>query len=115
MPWQDRGIDARQKSLGDGAKSSSRRERIRGGVSHPTRQRAILVAEIFESILIVFVNPLKGRDLSLDDWYTNIHIRDVMRIEGGISAQRLIASDDPLKLDGKTGVSDHKRNNIFDG
>jgi hypothetical protein len=72
------------------------------------------VAEIFESILIVFVNPLKGRDLSLDDWYTNIHIRDVMRIEGGISAQRFIASDNQLKLEGKTVVSDHKAHTIFE-
>jgi hypothetical protein len=46
-----------------------------------------------ESVLIVHVNPVSGRDLNLDDWYTNIHIRDVMRIDGAIAAHRFIISD----------------------
>lgn len=43
-----------------------------------------------ESILVVFQNPRPGRVEAYDDWYTNIHIRDAMRLEGALATQRFI-------------------------
>ncbi|GGC19034.1 hypothetical protein GCM10011371_03340 [Novosphingobium marinum] len=41
-----------------------------------------------ESILVVYQNPLEGRLSAYDDWYTNVHIRDAMRLDGAIATQR---------------------------
>jgi len=53
-----------------------------------------------ESILVVFQNPVDGRQTAYDDWYTNVHIRDAMRLDGAIATQRFTASDDQLVIDG---------------
>ena len=45
-----------------------------------------------ESILIVYQNPIEGREADYDDWYTNVHIRDAMRLDGAIATQRFIRS-----------------------
>lgn len=50
-----------------------------------------------ESILVVFQNARDGRRESYDDWYTNVHIRDAMRIEGAIATQRFVtANEQPM-------------------
>jgi hypothetical protein len=46
-----------------------------------------------QAILTVLNSPLEGRDEAFNDWYTNVHIRDVMRFGGSIRVQRLVASD----------------------
>lgn len=53
-----------------------------------------------ESILVVFQNPLEGRQDSYDDWYTNVHIRDAMRLDGAIATQRFITADEQPIIDG---------------
>jgi hypothetical protein len=55
----------------------------------------------FESILVVFQNALEGRESTYDDWYTNIHIRDAMRLEGAIATQRFGPAADQPVLDGR--------------
>jgi hypothetical protein len=55
----------------------------------------------FESILIVFQNPRPGRQESYDDWYSNVHIRDAMRLDGAIATQRFIAAEDQPVLGGE--------------
>lgn len=45
-----------------------------------------------QAALTVLNNPLEGRDDAFNDWYTNVHIRDVMRFGGSIRVQRLEAS-----------------------
>jgi len=45
-----------------------------------------------ESILIVFQNPRAGRRDSYDDWYTHVHIRDAMRLDGAIATQRFVTA-----------------------
>lgn len=45
-----------------------------------------------QAVLTVLNNPLEGRDDAFNDWYTNVHIRDVMRFRGSIRVQRLVAS-----------------------
>jgi len=43
-----------------------------------------------QSLLIVQMNPVPGREDEFNNWYSNVHIRDVMRMDGGISAQRFV-------------------------
>jgi len=38
--------------------------------------------------LIVFTNPVEGRDDEYNDWYTNTHLPDVLKIPGITGAQR---------------------------
>jgi len=45
-----------------------------------------------QAVLTVLINALDGRDREFDDWYGNVHIRDVMRFGGSIRVQRLVAS-----------------------
>jgi len=45
-------------------------------------------------LLLVFTNPLDGRHDDLNAWYTNVHIRDVMRMPASIGVQRFILADD---------------------
>lgn len=67
-----------------------------------------------ESILVVFQNPVVGRLNAYDDWYTNIHIRDAMRLDGAIATQRFVVSDDQLTRDGVRFVPDHWAHTIYE-
>ena len=54
---------------------------------------------MIEAVLVVLTKAIAGREADLDDWYTNIHIRDALRFRGSISAQRFSrSSDQPLAL-----------------
>ena len=46
-----------------------------------------------DDLLIVMSNPLDGRHDEFNDWYSNVHIRDVMRLRGSSAVQRLRMSD----------------------
>lgn len=46
-------------------------------------------------LLIVLSNPVDARHDEFNDWYSNIHIRDVMRLPGTAAVQRLrLAADE---------------------
>ena len=47
-----------------------------------------------KNLLLVFSNPLNGRDDDLNHWYTHVHIRDVMRMPASIGVQRFVFADD---------------------
>lgn len=53
-------------------------------------------------VLIVFQNPEAGKAIPYDDWYTNVHIRDAMRLPSGIAVQRFITADEQPVLNGET-------------
>ena len=36
----------------------------------------------------VYSNPMPGKDAEFNDWYTNVHLAEVLQIDGFISAQR---------------------------
>ena len=56
---------------------------------------------MIEAILVVLTKALAGREADLDDWYTNIHIRDALRFRGSIAAQRFSRSAyQPMDLPG---------------
>ena len=47
---------------------------------------------MIEAVLVVLTKAHPGREADLDDWYTNIHIRDALRFRGSITAQRFVRS-----------------------
>lgn len=56
---------------------------------------------MIEAILVVLTKAHSGRDDDLNDWYTNIHIRDALRFRGSVTAQRFIRSDNqPMEIPG---------------
>lgn len=67
-----------------------------------------------ESIFVVYQNPAAGRLAEYDDWYTNIHIRDAMRLDGAIATQRFCVGDQQLSLDGQPGVPEHWAHTIYE-
>jgi hypothetical protein len=59
---------------------------------------------MIEAILVVMTKAHPGREDDLDDWYTNIHIRDALRFRGSIAAQRFSRSaDQPMNLPASFG------------
>ncbi len=54
---------------------------------------------MIEAVLVVLTKAVPGREADLDDWYSNIHIRDALRFRGSITAQRFSrSSDQPMDL-----------------
>ncbi|MEY2943087.1 MAG: hypothetical protein RLY97_1101 [Pseudomonadota bacterium] len=54
---------------------------------------------MIEAVLVVLTKARLGREADLDDWYSNIHIRDALRFRGSIAAQRFSRSaDQPMDL-----------------
>jgi hypothetical protein len=43
--------------------------------------------------LIVLTNPVDGREDEYNDWYTNVHLDDVLKIPGVVHAQRFRRSE----------------------
>jgi hypothetical protein len=57
---------------------------------------------MIESMLVVLSKARDGRDDELNDWYTNIHVRDALRFRGSIAAQRFAITEErpgPLPAD----------------
>ena len=54
---------------------------------------------MIEAVLVVLTKAHPGREEDLDDWYTNIHVRDALRFRGSIAAQRFSRSArQPMEL-----------------
>ena len=43
--------------------------------------------------LIALTNPIEGRDAEFNDWYTNVHLADVLKLPGVTAAQRYKLAD----------------------
>lgn len=39
-------------------------------------------------VLVVLSNPVAGREAEFNDWYSNQHLADVLKVPGFLSAQR---------------------------
>ncbi len=48
---------------------------------------------MIEAVLVVLTKAVPGRESDMDDWYTNIHIRDALRFRGSVTAQRFRRSE----------------------
>ena len=44
-------------------------------------------------VLVVFTNPVEGKEATYNDWYDNRHLPDVLDVPGFVSAQRFRLSD----------------------
>ena len=54
---------------------------------------------MIEATLVVLSKARPGREDDLDDWYSNIHVRDALRFRGSIAAQRFSRSElQPMNL-----------------
>lgn len=70
---------------------------------------------MIEAILVVMTKAHPGREDDLDDWYTNIHIRDALRFRGSIAAQRFSRSaDQPMNLPASFGWQCLALYDVFD-
>jgi hypothetical protein len=43
--------------------------------------------------LIALTNAVEGQDEAFNDWYTNVHLADVLKLPGVMAAQRFRMSD----------------------
>lgn len=43
--------------------------------------------------LIALTNPIEGQEAEFNDWYTNVHLADVLKLPGVKAAQRLRLSE----------------------
>jgi len=48
-------------------------------------------------MVVVLSNCVEGRDDEFNDWYTNQHLTDVLKVEGFVAAQRFRLSDTQLE------------------
>ena len=47
-------------------------------------------------VLVVFTEPFEGLDPDYNEWYSDVHIPDVLKLDGIVAARRLqIGSDGP--------------------
>jgi hypothetical protein len=51
------------------------------------------------NFLVVMTNPVIGREEEFNDWYDNIHLPEIVRRDGMISAQRFKLSDIQVNAD----------------
>lgn len=72
------------------------------------------MTDTFESILVVYQNPAPGRQEPYDHWYTNVHIRDAMKLDGAIATQRFIVGDEQPVLGGKAVTPGHWAHTIYE-
>ncbi len=47
-------------------------------------------------LLLVLTNASEGRDDEFNDWYTNVHLGDVLKVDGFVAAQRFRLADEQL-------------------
>tara|TARA_R110000824_G_scaffold63142_13_gene166424 strand:- start:120 stop:902 length:783 start_codon:yes stop_codon:yes gene_type:complete len=52
---------------------------------------------MIEAQLVVLTNAVEGRDADFNDWYSNVHARDTMRMRGGLAQQRFQFSADQVQ------------------
>jgi hypothetical protein len=44
-------------------------------------------------VFVVFTNPVAGQEKTYNDWYTNQHLADVLKVPGFVSARRFRLSN----------------------
>ena len=52
---------------------------------------------MIEAQLVVLTNAVEGRDADFNDWYSNIHARDTMRMRGALAQQRFRFADEQVQ------------------
>lgn len=44
-------------------------------------------------VFVVMTNAVEGREAEYNDWYSNVHVHDVVKVPGIVSARRFCLSD----------------------
>jgi len=44
-------------------------------------------------VFVVLTNPVEGKEDAYNEWYTNVHLGDVLKVPGIVAAQRFKLSD----------------------
>lgn len=52
---------------------------------------------MIEAQLVVLTNAAPGRDADFNDWYSNVHARDTMRMRGALAQQRFRFADEQVQ------------------
>ncbi len=68
--------------------------------------------------LIALTNPLEGRDDEFNDWYTNVHLADVLKLPGVTGGAALSPAERSIALarwTGNTWPSMRSRSTTFRG
>ena len=60
-------------------------------------------------VFMVMTNPVEGREDEYNEWYSGIHLQEVVAIAGFISAQRFKLSDAQLAGDSEYRYRGHLR------
>lgn len=47
------------------------------------------------SVLVVYTRPVEGREQEFEEWYSNVHLPEVVALEGFVAARRFAAVPDP--------------------
>jgi hypothetical protein len=62
---------------------------------------------MIEALLVVLSRPVAGRDDEFNDWYTNIHARDALRLDGVVATQRFRLAESQIRPADAAGISDY--------
>jgi hypothetical protein len=62
--------------------------KIAGASRRPEREAALPKYN-----LIALTNPIEGQESEFNDWYSNVHLADVLKLPGVIAAQRYRLAD----------------------
>lgn len=56
---------------------------------------------MIDAVLVVLTKAVEGREADMEDWYTNIHLRDALRFRGSVTAQRFnLSAQQPCRPQG---------------
>jgi hypothetical protein len=50
-----------------------------------------------KSVLVVLTKPVEGREAEFDAWYSEVHLPEVVRLEGFVAARRFALVPDPAR------------------
>lgn len=51
-------------------------------------------------LMMVYTNPVEGREADYNEWYNNVHLGEVLQLPGFVAAQRFAVEPDPSAADG---------------
>jgi hypothetical protein len=65
------------------------------------------------SVLIVLTNSVDGQDVEFNDWYDNVHLPEVLALDGFVSASRYKLSESQLPAE-EMAPSQHRYAAIYE-
>jgi hypothetical protein len=85
------------QSLSRGPISIGQSVGSRGGVVDKNQPKTEEEVQVARHILIVFTEAHEGREGDFNSWYDDIHLSDVLSVDGYVSAQRYVMAEEQAK------------------